>query len=287
MNGGTGRRKLIVAVGLQRSGNHAILGWVESLFPGAVFHNDQRHGLFADEGARADLLSEHAPCTIVSFEDSANRTDRRGTRLTESLAPLPDDVAASFEVHRLVILRDPYNTWASRVAANARAAEFGRPLTSDPSWDLYRANWLALAELAGRPGWRPVLFNRWRADEGYRRALCADLGGTYSEATLDAVSHRGGGSSFEGVPRPSYTQMLRQLPKYASGPFLRRLIARPGHYVRRAVAPPKTGREMAVDRRWQTLENRPEGEGLFADAELRATTARLFGQDALPPVAAP
>ena len=40
--------KLILCVGLQRSGNHAILGWVEALFPGTVFHNDQFHDLFAD-----------------------------------------------------------------------------------------------------------------------------------------------------------------------------------------------------------------------------------------------
>lgn len=281
-----GEHTLIVAAGLQRSGNHAVLGWVESLFPGAVFHNDEFHDLFADPAALADRLAGGAACTIVSFEDSANRTARPGTLLPDSLAPLPADVAAAHDVHRLVILRDPYNTWASRVAANARAAEFGRKLTSDPSWEVFRANWLALAALAETPGWRPVLFNRWRADAAYRRAICAALGGTYSEATLDAVSHRGGGSSFEGVPRPSYAGMLRQLPKYASGPFLRRLAARPGHYVRRFVTPPRTGRQMAVESRWRTLAGRPEAAALFSDAELRAATARLFGQDALPPDAA-
>lgn len=279
----TTRPVVVVAYGLQRSGNHAILGWVESLFPRCVFHNDERHALFADPQATAARLADRAPCTIVSFEDSANRTARPGTLLADGPAPLPGTAAAGRDIHRLAILRDPYNTWASRVAANARAAEFGRPLTSDPSWQLFRDNWLAMAALAGRPGWRAVLFNRWRDEAAYRRALCAELGGSYSEATLDAVSHRGGGSSFEGVPRPSYAAMLRQWPKYASGPFLRRLAAKPGHYLRRAVRAPQTGRAMAVERRWETLVGRPEGAALFADADLAEATERLFGAAAVPP----
>jgi len=285
MGEATARRKLIVAVGLQRSGNHAVLGWVGSLFGGAVFHNDEHHALLGDAPALAAKLADGAPCTILSFEDSANRSERPGTLLPDSLAPLPERIAAHYDVHRLVILRDPYNTWASRVAANARAAEFGRPLTSDPSWALFRANWLALAALAQTPGWRAVLFNRWRADEAYRRAICSALGGSYCEATLDAVSRRGGGSSFEGVPRPEYGQMLRQLPKYTSPAFLRRLAARPGHYLRRFVEPPRTGRRMAVESRWRTLEGRPEGAQLFADRQLHEATERLFGADALPAAA--
>ncbi|MCA8882263.1 MAG: hypothetical protein KDA50_00685 [Rhodobacteraceae bacterium] len=276
--------KLILCVGLQRSGNHAILGWVEALFPGTVFHNDQFHDLFADESALRARLAEHpAPCTIVSFEDSANRTHAPDRLLLDSIAPLPAAVADAYDVHRLVILRDPYNTWASRVAANARTAEFGRPLTSNPSWDLYRENWLRLAALDADPDWQVILFNRWKDDTGYRRAICDALGGTYGEEALDQVSHRGGGSSFEGVPRPSYLGMLRQFPKYLSGPFLRRLTANPAYYVKRFIAPPAKGSTMQVDKRWTTLIGKPESAALLADPDLRAVTARLFGAKALPP----
>lgn len=280
--------KLIICVGLQRSGNHAILGWVESLIAGATFWNDARHDVFADETAlRVRLAAAAAPCVIVSFEDSANRTATPDVSLLESVAPLPAAIEAEYDVRRLAILRDPYNTWASRVAANARAVEFGGPLTSDPSWELFRANWLALAALERDPAWRLVLFNRWKGDDGYRRALCAEIGGIYSDAALDAVSRRGGGSSFDGTPRPSYREMLRRLPSYLSSDgFLRRLRARPGHYVKRFLAPPKKGRELEVEARWKTLLGRPEAAGLFADPDLRVVTAGLFGADAVPPAAA-
>lgn len=277
------KRTLILAIGLQRSGNHAILGWVESLFPTVTFHNDQSHDLFADEaGLRALLESDKAACTIISFEDSANRTQTPGALLRDSLSPAPDWLSTEYDLHRLVILRDPYNTWASRVAANARAKEFGNPLTSDPSWDLYRRNWMALAALRSDPNWTLALFNAWKEDAAYRQHLCAELGGSYSEEALDQVSHRGGGSSFEGVPRPSYGGMLKKWRKYVSGPFLKRLLAKPGHYVKRFITPPQTGSAMAVDTRWKTLEGQSEAAALFTDQDLQEATRVIFGPDTVP-----
>ena len=281
------RPKLIIAVGLQRSGNHAVLSWVKSLYPAVAFHNDQDHALFRDEAAlRARLDAQPAECTILSFEDSANRSEDPAALLMDSLAPLPAALEAEYEVHRIVILRDPYNTWASRVAANARPASFGPPLSSDPSWELYRRNWLSLAGLAGRESggqfWQVVLFNRWKEDASYRRKIASDLGGRYSEETLDGVSREGGGSSFEGTPRPSYGDMLKKFPKYLSVRFLRRLTSKPGYYVRRFIASPAKGAKMKVDTRWETISDRPEGARLFADAELRAVTTRIFGPENVP-----
>lgn len=281
------KRKVIICTGLQRSGNHTVLSWVRALFPETSFHNDQPHDLFADAAAlRATLEADPAPVTLFSFEDSANRTPVRGQLLRDSLVPFPAEAFPDCSLHRLVILRDPYNTWASRVAANARADEFGRKLTSDPSWTLFRDNWLGMAARAEDPDWQVILFNRWKDDAAYRRAICDRLGGTYTEATLDQVPEQGGGSSFDGVPRPGFRQMLAQWPKYVSGPFLRRLTMKPGHYVKRLLTPPPTGRDLKVDQRWTTLTDRPDSAPLFADAELRAATARLFGATAVPPVAA-
>lgn len=285
MNSGEmNKRKLIVCVGLQRSGNHAILGWVETLFPGTVFHNNQFQDLFADEAAWRDLLQQApAPCTIFSFEDSANRTKTPGKLLLDSLHPLPDAAKADYDVHRLVILRDPYNTWASRLAANARAEAFGRPLTSNSSWQLYRDNWLQLAACTDDPSYQVVLFNRWKDDADYRRQICDALGGTYSEIGLDQVSGHGGGSSFDGVPRPSYRDMLRKLPKYTSAKFLKRLASKPGYYLKRFTSPPTVGRTMQVDKRWETLLDSSSGAAIFADQELRQVTGHIFGTDTLPP----
>lgn len=282
MNGTS--RKVFVCLGLQRSGNHAVLDWVGSLFPAVAFHNDQPHDLFADpDRLRALLEAEGAPATIFSFEDSANRTPVAGQPLLDSVAPFPADAFPDIALHRLVILRDPYNTWASRVAANARADTLARRLTSDPSWPLFRDNWLALAALQADPGWQGVLFNRWKDDAGYRRTLCAAFGGSYSEATLDAIPRQGGGSSFDGVPRPSYGRMAAQWRKYVSAAFLRRLVSHPGHYLKRFVTPPLSGRDLQVDLRWKTLVGRPEGTAILSDRILHSTATGIFGASSLPP----
>ena len=274
--------KIIVCLGLQRSGNHAVLDWIASLFPSCAFHNDQPHDLFADAAKLRGLIDScEADCVIFSFEDSANKAADASRLLVDSVVPFPADLAAVADVSRIAILRDPYNTWASRVAANERAAELGRPLTSDPSWELFRRNWLALAAAEGA---KPILFNRWKDDRAYRQEICASLGGTYSERTLDKVSTQGSGSSFEGLPRPSYLGMIARLPKYASRRFLVRLLAKPSYYARRFFAPRLTGRTMKVDERWKILVSRPEAAPLFADETLRRETARVFGPGSLPQI---
>ena len=279
------KRTLIVCIGLQRSGNHAILTWVESLFPAMDFHNNQHHDVFADEAALGRTLAEgSAPLTVFSFEDSANRTTAPGTLLLNSVTPLPGWVHDQYDVHHIVILRDPYNNWASRVAANARAAEFGRPLTSDPSWELFRANWMSLAAAVRNPAYIGVEFNRWKDDPAYRRSISDRLGGDQSRERLEAVPRQGGGSSFDGTPRPSYAGMIRKWRKYTSSAFLKRLLSSPPHYLKRLVRPPQTGSKMAVETRWTTLLGHPEGTEIFADADLRRMAEQIFGPASLPPV---
>ncbi|WP_138470122.1 hypothetical protein [Poseidonocella sp. HB161398] len=272
------KRKIIVCSGLQRSGNHAILDWVVSLFPGAEFRNNQPHALFADRAALGRLLAESpADCLIFSFEDSVRHAADPSRLLLDSVAPFPAGQFPGCQLFDFAVLRDPYNNWASRVAANDRVKSGGRPLTSDPSWELFRANWLAIAARQAADPQSVLPFHRWKSDAAWRRALCARLGGRYSEATLEQVPAQGSGSSFDGVPRPSYARMMSRPGKYASAKFLSRLAARPGHYLRRLLSPPATGSRMKVDERWQVLLGRPEGRALFADDALRAEALRICG----------
>lgn len=266
-------RRILIVQGLQRSGNHAVIGWLASLFPSHAFFNNNRHDLFAD-GAALDRLLEGRTeeCLIFSFEDSGTRADP-GVGLVDSVAPFPADRLPGVERHRLLLLRDPYNLWASRVQASQGRAE---GLTGDPSWDNFRDNWLAIASRHRDAPEEVVLFNRWVSDAGYRRALCARLGGTYSEASFGEVSGVGGGSSFDGIPRPTYGQMARDWRRYLSRGWRRRVMQRPAHYLRRLVKPRSTGTRMKTDQRWKTLLGRPEARMLFADTALRAECARLF-----------
>lgn len=274
---GMSKRKIIISFGLQRSGNHAVLDWVGSLFPGAEFHNDQDHDLFANlDALRATIQESSADCIVFSFEDSVVHAVDPTVPLMQDVSPFPEEAFPDFEVHRIYILRDPYNTWASRIAANDRAKAGGSALTSDPSWEFFRTNWLTFAQEYQTAPETVILFNRWRSDAAYRQKICAHLGGEYSEATLNQIAKQGFGSSFDGMPRPSYSGMLAQLPKYTSAAFLKRLASKPGHYIRRFFTPPATADRLNVEERWRFLLGRPEGKNLFEDENIRTEAQHIF-----------
>jgi hypothetical protein len=276
-------RLILTVTGLQRSGNHAVIDWIGSLFPSFAFHNNNPHDLFADvQGLRALIEGQPAACILFSFEDSPGKTGDAGLTLVQSVTPFPAAAFPGFTCRSLYILRDPYNQWASRMMAHRSAAERGTALTADPSWERFRADWLAFAELHEQRPQDFILFNRWFREPGYRRALCADLGGTYSEATLDHIPTAGGGSSFDALPRKGYGAMLRDWRRYASAEFAARLLGRPGYYLKRLASKPVTGADLQVDRRWQAVAQDPEARALFADPALRDEARGIFDPAGLP-----
>lgn len=265
------RPLLLQVIGLQRSGNHAIVEWIEAQFERPLFLNDRPHGFFADPDSIAEVNAA-APghdVLIYSFEDTIERF-QSGDRLLDSVAPVNAAAHADCRVARLLILRDPYNCWASRVRGHETLG-----LTSSPALDPFLANWSALAQAAEADPDGAVLYNRWKEDVDYRRALSARLGGTFSDATMNRMTPQG--SSFD-QPRPSLRDMVGRLGYYVSPLFWQRFLRNPLGYLRRLVAPPQSDvRALAFDRRWTYVIERPEARALFEDAALGALSDRLFG----------
>jgi len=203
--------------------------------------------------------------------------------LSSSLGPLPAGELCGMPVRQLHILRDPYNNWASRVAANERVKAGGRALTSLPSWELFRTNWFAIADKYKLQPEDVILFNRWARSETYRQQVASRLGRENNSLSLEEVAREGTGSSFDSLPRPSYLKMLSRLPFYFSREFRQRLFARPGHYFKRFVSPPIKASEMKLEERWHFLLQREDCQPVFADRELREAAREIFSQESLPP----
>lgn len=270
-------RKIIAFVGMQRSGNHAVLDWLGSLFASHTLFANNMHDLFSDVGSLSQLLADNQDhCLIFSFEDSGPKGDL-GAGLLKSVAPFPTDHFPGIDLHTLMIVRDPYNLWASRLALHERRRAARIPgFAQGPSWERFRRDWLAIANQHREHPASVILFNRWVEDREYRKQICASLGGTYSEATLDDVPKAGGGSSFDGLPRPSYSSLARDWRRYLSPTRRRRLLQRPLYYVQRLLRPRMVGRRMKVDQRWKSIMDHPSAHLLFADRELRAECRRMF-----------
>lgn len=272
-------QRIFVVTGLQRSGNHAVQDWIGSLFESRFFYNNQPHDLFSNLDHVQMLQNEarHAACIIFSFEDCVNHSTDPKALILDDVAPVPPALADGTPVRPLWILRDPYNTWASRIAARERVRRNGDDLTSDPSWELFRANWLTIAELYETRPNDFILYNLWRKSPKYRCHVCNNLGGSYNEATLERVPTYGRGSSFDGNSRPTYRDIMRNLDRYLSPKFLRLVRRNPYSYLQRLIKPPLNAARLQVDERWRFLLEHPEGKKVLNDDAIRAASLKIFG----------
>ena len=271
-------RLLLQLIGLQRSGNHAVIDWISSLFERPAHLNNLAHDFCAlPENVTGDPALMRADCAMLSFEDAriklARSEDGGFRRLVDSVVPL--DVAAlppGTEGRTIHILRDPYNCWASRVKARE-----GGGLTSPPELEHFLDNWIAQAERHAAAPESFILYNAWFRSQPYRRAVCARLGGAYSERTLGEVPLEGRGSSFDGAGRPSFRTILKKLDYYRGPEFRRRLLKEPGSYARRLFSRSIDARQLKVDTRFEHLLGRAGARPLFEDATVRRLSREIFG----------
>lgn len=269
--------KIISVVGLQRSGNHAVIDWLGSLFGSCRFMNNNDHNLFKDEGFIKILIQDGGEdCFIFSFEDSGIG-DVSSTDITESVAPLHLKEFPEVEYYDFAILRDPYNLWASRFHGfQRRKSGAGSGPTADPSWEFFRRNWLAIAKRQQKRPESVILYNKWVKDEAYRRQICAMVGGEYSEASLEMIPKMAGGSSFDGIPRPTFDKIMRNWQKYFSFSWFARVLKRPGYYSRRLFQKPASGKTLKVDERWKAILGSEDAKPLFSDVEIERESRRIF-----------
>ncbi|MEL7333793.1 MAG: hypothetical protein AAFN12_16215 [Cyanobacteria bacterium J06560_2] len=256
-------QKEIRVVGMRRTGNHAVLTWIEHQLSGEFFHlnnvwagrNPYRH--------KADNLlryhPEHAEMSQTYRRQANGKLIERDCLLYSyedwSLAQI---VQPRFEQNRelylgraaecfdVLILRDPFNLFASRLKQNFVPTKT-KGLSMVAMWLEYAKEFVGETQyLSQSPDQNSnrslvcVNYNRWFEDVAYRLQLSEQLGVPFSDAGLAKVPHLGGGSSFDG------TQL--------------------------------DGRSMDVTNRWQRFADDPAFRALFENELLWTYTQRIFGE---------
>ncbi len=243
---------LVQFAGMKRSGNHAIIPWLmKNAFPdqeAVVFHNS-----IFDERKNPPLLTlprhiaqtrAHNEGMIISYEDA--RLDRLTTTSTWTGE---QDILPHAKIKHILLLRDPYNLFASRLGRLENTTRTHKPTSLRRlPWDNVIELWKTHArEYLGEthhlpPGVIGISFNDWFKSKAYRDRLLHDHFGVEKnlDRGIDNVENFAGGSTFD-------------LLKYNG-----------------------SAQEMEVLNRWQAYRNDRFFQKLTSDRELQALSERIF-----------
>lgn len=228
----------IRVVGIRRSGNHAIINWIcQQAGNDVVFINHVRPG---DNPYRSQYESQLCSKRQSKPDDPHFRDIQWWRSEKEGSFSLKDYLMYSYEDQEienvfkpsyerkhdmyvgrskervdLIVLRDPFNLFASRLKTKPREDGlnfsmlnvYSRRYTLPKLWISYAKECLNETSFAtGRKVF--VNYNRWFSDLSYRKEIAAQLSLDFTDKGYDYVSSSGRGSSFDGF---SYLGRARQM----------------------------------------------------------------------------
>lgn len=195
-------------VGMSRSGNHAIINWMLAQMPGRKcylncveprtnpFHSArpvqgrswranypleievERAGRFS----RKDFLIYNYEDCFLGLIDCTAYEHARDTY-----------VGASRRRSDVLVLRDPYNLFASRKRGIHSPVP---PHTAVRIWKQHARAALGRSRFMSS-NLVVILYNRWVCDRDYRASVAAAIGFPFTDAGRNRVATAGGGSSFD------------------------------------------------------------------------------------------
>lgn len=229
--------------GMRRSGNHALINWVLKQLPGATCYNNNMGPFHPPEDT---LIKKFSIRSFSKFNLLVSLEDKWTKDAFLDYDPLK--FGGSKRQFDILILRDPYNMFASRWVWKD---EFGSLFRENPEhqkmiieiWKDHARKFLVWIKEAENDQGKTSLainYNRWFIDKSYRKEIAKKLELKFTDAGKEDVSNYGHGSSFNG----------RDLHKKASN--------------------------LKVLERWKGTIEDPEYRKLFEDLELRNLANSIF-----------
>ena len=197
-------------IGMSRSGNHAVINWITQQLDGRYcFLNCAEPKTNPFETARP---YHGAQSYLVNYDDFDLQAEQQGrfSRKDYLLHSYEDcflgmvcsdvfehahDAYVGSSAHRidLLILRDPFNLFASRRKASYATitARTAARIWKQHAREFLQRRYLNQERIL-------IRYNAWARDPAYRRHLAEQLGLRFTDAGIDTLSRCGGGSSFDG-----------------------------------------------------------------------------------------
>lgn len=204
------RRELRIT-GMSRSGNHAIINWILRQATGRFcFLNCTEPKFNPFETARPLDDGRRFLTNIPDFDPEAEKAGRFSDKElliyshedcflgTIAKGPFEDDhdalVGESAQRTDVLILRDPYNLFASRMKGGFGTISNG---TAMRIWKQHAREFLGIRRYLRLP--RVLIsYNRWATDSDYRGEVARQLGVSSGDLGIQQVPPAGNGSSFDG-----------------------------------------------------------------------------------------
>lgn len=232
--------KRIFVFGIRRSGIHVVSNWISDQFEGTVTANNVNLNAMAQGGQIPPALQRARTQVLIVEENPPNVIQE-----VHDLNGMEKWMGECEDVRYVMLVRDPYNLFASRIRhydlLSAKKRWIDRR-TATFCWKVYAETFLNPPEHL-----TVVNYNQFVAKKTYRRELAKALGGKFSDKTISKVDVNGLGSSFDGMKFDGNAQ------------------------------------EMPVSERWKAFEDVEAFWNLFDD-EIKGLCKKVFGfEDVRPP----
>jgi len=214
-------------IGMSRSGNHAIINWILSQASGRTcFLNcaepqsnpyvtarplDSGHRIianFPEFDVEAELVGKFADkdLLLVSHEDCFLGTVAKGAYEDNH----DSFVGPSLSRRDVLILRDPFNLFASRLRGQFGSVSTGTALRI---WKQHAREFLGVRRYLKHP--RILIdYNQWATSQDYRQEIAEQLGLQFSDSSVEKVAAAGNGSSFDGRRYDGRATCMRILDRW-------------------------------------------------------------------------
>ena len=193
--------------GMKRSGNHAIIEWISRNEKGWVLHcNHIKKGQHPLEAIQKRIkLRKGKPVLITSYEEYASKKFQLD--FNEKI------FGRATSKFNILILRDPFNLFASRYAWK-HDKKFNEPgKHRDRKIKIWKSNAKLFLDWEANPDDSmniPINYNRWCVDENYKNQIAERLSLTQANSDINQIQRFGGGSSFTGTAKIDDKKVLLQ-----------------------------------------------------------------------------
>ncbi|MEK6889062.1 MAG: glycosyltransferase [Nanoarchaeota archaeon] len=217
-------------IGMQRTGNHPIINWLLGHFKGKICilnHVSPNKNPFLShsikQGSNTSALNiekeksglhEKKQCIVYNYED-----EKISEIATKKFEKNRDSwIGSSKKKFDLLILRDPYNLFASRLKREY-TTQNKIPLRTKKDARKISSLWKSYAkEFIGKTNYLKnkfvINYNLWYSSKTYRKKISKSLGLEFTDKNFKQVPNIGNGSSFDGLKFNNHTEKMKVLQRW-------------------------------------------------------------------------